>query len=218
LTGVAERKADRLRVMNEIYAEVGDGTEEFVDVRSISERLGFSHEKMDKIIDYLKGEGLIEADATLDGQMTASITHAGVKEMERSEEHPQEPTDHFPSRSLVINIAGNMIGSAIQSDSAGATQHVDVGDVAVGTETGDQIRKFLEAFDRKLPGLRAELTTEALAEIEPDVATVRAQLNSPKPKKNFIKESLASIRAILESAATGVVTSELLMLLSMIHI
>jgi DNA-binding MarR family transcriptional regulator len=216
---VEERKADRLRVMNEIYTEVGDNSMELVDIREIQERLGFTDDKVDPIVDYLVGEGLIASYPTMSGQTTVSITHAGVKEMERSEEHPKEPTDHFPPQAgVTINVAGNMVGSAIQSNSAGATQHVEVGDITIGAETGERIRKFLDEFEAKRSQLQPEQTADGLAEVTSDVATVRAQLSSPKPKKTFIRESLASIRAVLENGMGGVVTAGLLELLSQIHL
>jgi hypothetical protein len=139
--------------------------------------------------------------------------------MERSEEDPQEPTDHFPPQvGIIINVVGNMIGSAIQSNSAGATQHVEISEIVIGAGTSEQIRSFLDEFDAKLSELRPEQAPDALAEIASDVATVRAQLASPRPKKNFIKESLASIGAILEHGMGGVVTTGLLALLGMIHL
>jgi hypothetical protein len=49
LSGVKERKADRLRVMNEIYAEVGDNTVQFVNLWTIRERLGFADDQMGRI-------------------------------------------------------------------------------------------------------------------------------------------------------------------------
>lgn len=221
MSGVEERKADRLRVMNEIYAEVGDNTVERVNLQAIRERLGLSDQKMGTIVNYLEGELLIKLRRALGDEMTArtaSITHVGVKEMERSEEHPEQPTDHFPPQAgIIINVRGDMIGSAIQSNSAGATLHVDTGDIMIGTEADEQIRRFLDEFDAKLSALQPEQTAGALAEIAADVATVRGQLNSPKPKKNFIKESLASIRAVLENGMGGVVTSGLLALLTGIH-
>jgi hypothetical protein len=222
MTGVAQKKADRLRVMNEIYSDAGDNTMDHVDLWEIRERLGFGDEEMGVIVDYLEGERLIEALRTMAGQRTpmrATITHRGVKEMERSEELPAQPTDHFPPRAgTIINVSGDMIGSAIQSNSAGATQHVDMGDITIGTEIDEQIRRFLDEFDAQLSALQPEQTANALAEIAADVATVRAQLNSPKPKKNFIKESLASIRAVLENGVGGVVTVGLLVLIGMIHL
>lgn len=220
MSGVDERKADRLRVMNEIYKQAGDDTTELVDLWEICESLGLADERMGAIIDYLEGERLIAPLRTMAGRMTpmrASITHWGVKEMERSEEHPQEPTDHFPSQVTVFHIGGDMIGSAIQSNSAGATQSIQVGDITVGAAE-DQIRSFMDEFDTKLSMLRQELTDDAIAEIASDVATVRAQLSSPKPKKNFIKESLGSIKAVLEHGVGGVVTAGLLALLGMIHL
>jgi hypothetical protein len=154
--------------------------------------------------------------------MSSAITHQGVKEMERSEEHPQEPTDHFPSRAsmAVYNIGGEMIGSAIQSNSPGAAQNVHVGDIAINAAARERIRTFLDEYNAKLSALHHEQGEEALAEIASDIATMRAQLASPKPKPKpkFIRDSLSSIKAVLEDGVGGIVTNGLLALLAAIHI
>jgi hypothetical protein len=207
--------------MNEIYTQTGDNTTVFVDLWKIRETLGFADDRMGAIVDYLEGERLIEPLRTMAGQrtpMSTVITHRGIKEMERSEEHPQNPTDHFPSQVTVFHIGGDMIGSAIQANSDGATQEVRSGDIAINATADEQIRAFLDEFTAKLPTLQGEQTEDALAEIAADIATVRAQLDSPKPKKNFIKESLGSIKAVLEHGVGGVVTAGLLVLLGMIHL
>lgn len=49
-----------------------------------------------------------------------------------------------------------------------------------------------------------ELVPELRTELESELATLEAQLASPKPKRNIVKESLSSVRAILEGAGGGV--------------
>lgn len=221
LADIEKRKADRLKVMAAIYAETGANAEKFVKLWPIRDVLGFEDEYMGSIVSYLKGEGLVNPLRTMAGAMTplqAKITHRGVKEMERSEESPKEPTEHFPPRSEVnITINGDMIGSAIQSNSDGATQNVTTGDIAIGTDTKDQIGAFIAEYDAKLAALANEQTAESLAVIAADVATVKAQVASPKGKKHFIKESVASIRSVLENGVGGAVTTGLLFLLGQIH-
>jgi len=57
-----------------------------------------------------------------------------------------------------------------------------------------------------------KLPAEQLAELQADVASIKAQLAAPKPKHPFIRECLASIRRILENAAGEILgrTPELL--------
>jgi hypothetical protein len=222
LSSVEERKADRLRIMNEIYSVTGGNTREFVSLWPLRDRLGIADRQMASVVSFLEGEGLIECRSVKTDDMTplrAAITHRGVKEMERSEKNPEQPTEHFPPQTeITINIGGDMIGSAIQSNSAGATQHVEVGDIAIGVDVDAQIHELLDKFEAKLSELRQEQAPEAMAELVADITTVRAQMESPKPKKNFIVECLGSIKAVLENGAGGVVTTGLLALLGAIHL
>jgi hypothetical protein len=215
-----EREVIRLRVMKAIYDASGGSTQESLNLAPMCGQLGLSEGDMADAVNYAEGEGLVERLLMAAGQrmpLKVRLTHKGLVEMEESEKAPEEQTEHFPAQVSVFNIGGNMIGSAIQTGSPGATQRVQVGDIAIGGETDSHIRAFLAEYDAKVAGLRREQTSEALAEIGAEIETVKAQITSPKPKKHFIKESLASIRATLENGIGGVVTSGLLLLLGQIH-
>lgn len=47
-------------------------------------------------------------------------------------------------------------------------------------------------------------------DVEADIKTIDAQLSASKPKLNIIKESLNSLKIILESAAGNVIAAEFL--------
>lgn len=64
------------------------------------------------------------------------------------------------------------------------------------------ISKFIEDLSKALPTI--ELNSESAAEINADIATIKTQLDSPKPKKSIVKESLISIRNIMEGAGGSV--------------
>lgn len=93
-------------------------------------------------------------------------------------------------------------GAQQQSASPGATQ-----------VTGDavdlpRVRAFIQKFNEHAHQL--QLSSELAAEIRAEVATIRAQSESPKPKSHVIRESLRSVRSILEQAGGGVGAAALL--------
>lgn len=96
-----------------------------------------------------------------------------------------------------------MVNSQIQQGSYGSTQSVSLTQNELAS-----IRDFVKQFEANLPelGLSDETETEARFEI----ATVEAQLASTNPKKGILRESLASVRNILEWATGSLVASELI--------
>lgn len=55
-----------------------------------------------------------------------------------------------------------------------------------------------------------ELSDDETGELRAEIATLRAQVQSPKPKTTVVHEGLKSVRAILERAAGSMLTSEVL--------
>jgi hypothetical protein len=148
--------------------------------------------------------GPLEADGI-------QITHWGIKEMEESAQAPHEPTEHFPPAVSIVTVHGSVIGSAIQSGSPGAQQEVSIGDLDLGA-----VGKFLQEFDARAAELN--LPSPQAEELAADIATVRVQVDSPKPKKNIIRESLRSVRAILEITSGSAAAVGLLELLKLVHL
>lgn len=100
---------------------------------------------------------------------------------------------------VTINI-GTMTHSQIQADTVASTQ----------TMLNDEINlEALQVFIKALEGQSKKLglDKEQADELVGEVATIKAQAASPKPKQGILKESLHSVRNILEGAA-GSVTAE----------
>jgi hypothetical protein len=127
----------------------------------------------------------------------------------------------LPYRGVVMNIrednsvtiTGNTApvqqaspGAQQQSASPGARQVAGRHD-----EDLERIREFLREFDACARQL--QLPPEQSAEIQAEIATIRAQLGSPKPRQHVVRESLRSVRAVLEQAGGGAVAVGLLELL-----
>lgn len=101
-------------------------------------------------------------------------------------------------------------GAQQQNASPGARQVCDCNDKDLY-----RVREFLQEFDAHVHELR--LPQEQSDEIQAEIVTIRAQVGSPKPKYHVVRESLCSVRAILEQASGGVVTVGLLELLRHIN-
>ncbi|MFD2671623.1 AbiTii domain-containing protein [Marinicrinis sediminis] len=104
----------------------------------------------------------------------------------------------------IVNIIGNMINSQLQQNTTESIQSLKV-EALVGKEElialiGDVKRLYEEIQNQ-------EIKNELSAEIE----VLEAQVKSPKPKNNIIRETLKSIRNIAEGTtgslvATGIQT------------
>jgi len=111
----------------------------------------------------------------------------------------------FERQSPNVNIANieQMIGSQLQQ---GTKDSIQEGTFEI--ENHDQLLKFIELLKTKLPEL--EISEDDKSEIETDVSTIEAQIKSSRPKAGIIKESLLSIKRILEGASGAVIATGLL--------
>ena len=88
-----------------------------------------------------------------------------------------------------------------------------------GTINSTQIQT-IQSFDKKyfddfLKELKEHLSKNKLSKesneiIKSDIKTIESQLKSPRPKKGILKESIISIRSILEGATGSIIGSELI--------
>lgn len=97
---------------------------------------------------------------------------------------------------------GSMHQSQIQRDVQASVQTLTVNELDLAA-----VGKFVAELERTLPG--NTLAAEPLAELQADLASLKAQLASPKPKHPMIRECLVSIRHVMEHAggklaATGI--------------
>ena len=67
---------------------------------------------------------------------------------------------------------------------------------------------FIDLLNKRLEELGLERRDES--EIKGDISTIKAQINSSRPKTSILKESITSIKRILEGAAGSIVAVELL--------
>jgi len=185
---VEQLRAERFDVLRQIYEATDGDTTKHVQFYEVLR--GYDRETLVKHIDYLSDRDLIDWIA----QGFVQITHYGVEEYEEALLQPDRPTEHFPPVSVTNNIVN--IGSV-----SGQSQ-VQVGTTSSTQTTGipaDALREVLAEARALVADLALEPDEEA--EIDADLRTVEAQLDSPHPKRGIVREALSSVRAVLEGAA-----------------
>ena len=130
------------------------------------------------------------------------IKHAGIVEVEGAFSKPDEATSHFmPANVLYVN---QMIGSAIQQGTTSSSLAL-TSKVAIGEK--EALSKFVELASSVLDAYRSE--SALWQEIKSEIETLRAQSNSPNPKRSIIKDGLASVGRLCEGAAAGAIGTQL---------
>ena len=213
MTSIAGRSAGRLRVMNAIFEAAEGSRMSHVSGDWLLEHLGLSDEELGGICGYLEAEHLITVGREHWGHDTPFmilLTSAGIEEMKRSRQAPDQATGHFPPI-CVIRTEGDAIGSAIQPGSPRAGQAVSTGDLNL-----DTVREIAGEFEAQAASL--PLPDGAARQLHADMATVNVQLGLPTPDHYTIRGHLQSARAILEHATGAAGAATLLDLLRSLHL
>ncbi len=131
--------------------------------------------------------------------MVSSINSGKTPSSDRKE--PEKPNPSAGQPSIYIE---NMHGSQLISGSPHASIKINRSFNPKDQEFRDLVKEIKDAAPKL--GLKGD----ALKQINADVATIEAQIQSPAPKYTYIGESVYSIRGILESVAGNVMTQALL--------
>jgi hypothetical protein len=196
---LTKKKADRFRLLNRLYERTDGRKHSSVDMFELGNELGMSHDEADGVVGYLVGEHLVEHRG-IGREIT--ITHYGVVEVERALSEPKEPTDYFPPVFNILNVQ-TMVGSQIQQGTHGSTQ--------TQTTTNNEleaIRTLAKAVQDSLSQL--PLQGDAKSEAEAELNTLLAQLQSSKPKTSILRESLKTLRNLIEGVASNAAAAGLL--------
>jgi hypothetical protein len=191
---VKKLQRQRFEFLKGVYERSEGSKYQDVDVYSLGDEIDLSREQVDRAVEYLIEERLIERPHF--GNDVA-ITHLGVVEAERAMTQPDQATDYF----LPLNViyAETITHSQIQQ----ATQH-STQSISYDLQDVEAIADFIGAFRDRLPDLDLDKETEAQAQA--DLASLEAQVHSPNPRRLILRECLHSLRAILEGAAAPVAT------------
>jgi len=104
--------------------------------------------------------------------------------------------------SITYNI-GQMLNSQIQHGTSNSKQSISSEGIKL-----DELIKFVNSLRESIKDLKLQKDKES--EFESEIMTIEAQTKSPKPKTSIIRESLISIKNILEGAAGSIIAAKLL--------
>ena len=151
------------------------------------------------IVPAAKLRGILDATRTTVLEWALELEEQGVT----GEGFTFSKEEQTAASGVVFNI-GTMSHSQIQGGTRDSTQALAVSGVDL-----DEMRSFVKDLHASLsnlefgPGERDELTQE--------IATMEAQLDSPKPNVTILRESSRSIRNILEGATGSALATEMVM-------
>ena len=198
MPSIEELRKMRFQFLNLLYEKTRGNKFNCVTKWDLGSELRYERDVTELISQYLEAENLLEPSSV--GRI--SITHYGVKEVEEAISNPKEPTHHFPPIN-VINIH-HMEGSQIQQVISSSNQ--------TGTfklTNSVEMDEFIKLIKEQLPELA--LANDDESEIKSDIATLESQVVSSRPKSGIIKESLLSVKRILEGVTGSVVAQQLLL-------
>lgn len=199
MVSIEEMKNKRFQFLNKLY-EISEGNQDrIMYMQVIGEELNFDKDLTRKIAQYLKGEGLIQFMSIGGG---LSITHYGVVQIEKALSNPDTSTQYFPPVFNTISI-GNMVNSQIQQASNDSQQMM----ITIDEQKVEKLKIVIEELRNSIDEL--ELGREGKKDLEADISTLEAQIESSNPKKIIVDECLKSIRNILASATGGLLASSL---------
>lgn len=98
-----------------------------------------------------------------------------------------------PSITNINNYFQNISNSQIQQDSSNSSQNLNL-----NKSSSEQLLSLISAISEIMPSFAIENSLKE--ELRAEVATIKAQIDSPKPKDGIVKQSLGSIKSILEKA------------------
>lgn len=186
---VARRKADRLKVLEEVYDRADASDQALVDGDVIGEALGMSADNLGNVVRYLEGRGLLRGDWVLSGHVSIQITTRGIDVVEAMRSEPDRETAELASYNQTVNIYGNVSNSQIAQAGGDVSQSL-----TLTAENRQQIQSFVEQFRAALPEIQLEADVEA--EVIAELDTVNAQLGSPRPKRQILQTSLDFLRDV----------------------
>jgi len=194
-----EKKRLRLLFMNTVYEKTRGDRFTFTNLAEIAPALSLNTEEAGRIGEYLVGEGLIKW-ASFGGGI--AITHHGIKVVEEALSQPDRPTYYFPAAITVLHIGKNT--GQIQVGTSGSVQN-QVQEISHADQA--ELARFVEEVKRSKQSLGVE--ANAGAELDAQVATIDAQMQSRRPQKAVLKGAGEVLVEILKSAS-GSAAAELI--------
>lgn len=183
---LAQREATRYRLFRALYDALEGQQGAFVNYKEVAEEAGIPYPEARAALDYLIGEGLIEA-ATLGGGV--SLTHDGIVEMEDSIRRPSESTEHFePHAFAVYNQTFNGPVGAVQTG-AQSVAHVS-------QTVHNDVRTLIQSLRQQVGSLPEDKQDEAREHLD----ELDDQVAKPNRRRATVQMLLTALGSIFVSA------------------
>lgn len=201
MDSLTKKKTDRFRFLHRLYERTNGDYYALEDMYEVGSDVGLTGDEAEQVMQYLDGEGLATHRA-LGGAV--AMTHSGVVEVERAVAKPDAPTQYFPAVVNILHIQ-SMVGSQVQQGTQGSTQSqtqsISQNDLAGVKELLSALQLNLHSFG---------LSPEAILEAQSEIQTLEAQVRSTKPKTVIIRESLQTLRNLIEGVASSALAAGVL--------
>ncbi len=198
-----EKKKERFLLLHKMYEKTDQSGLQLLQLEELARELGLNRVEALVVADYLANEGLIRIFN--DEANIVAINHKGVVEIEAALSAPTKGTEHFLPLNFIY--VEQMNNSQIMQASEGGFQAFILGDDRI-----ENLREFLETFNKRSDELSFN-SAEDRKELEAEVATITAQIESPRPKYQIVATSIQSITNILEGFSGSVLATMLIELL-----
>ncbi len=199
---IKQKKEARFNFLNKLYEITNGDSSYMMNMWELGNELCLDRELTSNIVDYLIGESLIEERALGGG---ISITHEGIVEIEELHDNPDVSSEHFPAINM-IHIE-NMTNSAIQQGVSNTTQSVVFTD-----NNKNDLKILIEELSKIKDRLFSDINQTE--EFNAELNTLQSQVQSPKPKKLIISESLKTIRNLIEGVAGNMIAPTIIELIN----
>jgi len=157
MSNLQDKKKNRWLMLWKIY-DINKGKSHYgiVNYREVGNCLGWNKDIAEETFEYLVNEKLLKS--FVGGG--ATITHQGIKEVEKAEDNPSQPTSYFPAIIYINQLVQGNNTKAIMNNSTGDTYNVSGQAGAVGKNANATNNNFFQSQREK------QTLAEAVKEIE----------------------------------------------------
>jgi len=201
-----QKEKNRLLFMHEAFRLAGGSVGNPVRMKKLRRRLSWGKAVLYDTRDFLESKGLIKPDLSMQGQgeywellegwtlgPRATLTAAGVEQVEKALKDPEKATTYFPPASVVFQ--GPVVNSPFQVNPRNSPQVVEYDD---GLSL-DAVAQFLSMYR---DGMQRSPLPEATAmRAEAQLEVMGVELDQNRPDEEVLRQAGRTLRGIAEGAA-----------------
>lgn len=186
---ITASKRKRYEILKLLYEKSNADPSQYIEDEELQKELGTTPAEFLPMIMELDSNGFVKMT-----QQATAISFPGIHEVERVESNPNRGTAYFPAMNVMY--VGQISNSPIQQGTYQSSQSVQL--------SGGDVQPLME-FIRRLEEVIGELNlnSDDKMQAQAEIATVKAQTSAARPSRAIIRESISSLRRILEGAAGG---------------